>query len=432
MKKIQLLTIGIIIFILSVIPLNAASFGMSSSVREVSPNGSFTISVGGDSIGRVDLTVTNGTLSTNSVWVEQGYVSVRVTAGGSGTVTVTATPVTGFSDADGNMYSPGSRTVSINISSNSSSSSSNGSRPNTPTVNKSGDNNLSSITINNGELTPSFNKDTLDYKVNLNADVSRVTINATPSDSKSKIEGTGEKELNPGHNSIEIKVTAENGNIKTYKLDLYVDETPQVYLDYKKSKVGIIRNFDEVTIPEGFNKEDLKINDYTISTFSKDALTIIYGINELNEKSFYLFDKEQKEIINKFIPLNINNRIIYITDYESKKRNITLDTIKIEDTEVNCYKFKNEENNYCLLNVVNNEGKNIEYLYESSENTIQLFPEFLLKEKKNNINLLIYICIGLIIIPISIIIYLLLKSKKDKKEVKEINKKRGNKNEKTK
>lgn len=154
MKKLKLLTVGIFLFIVSIVSLNAASFGMSSSVREVAPNGTFVINVGGDSIGRVDLKVTNGTLSTNSVWVEMGYVSVTVTAGGSGTVTVTATPVTGFSDADANIYNPGSRTVSVNISSgsNQSSNSSTSTRPSTPTTPKSGDNNLSSLTVNNGEF----------------------------------------------------------------------------------------------------------------------------------------------------------------------------------------------------------------------------------------------------------------------------------------
>ena len=159
-----------------------------------------------------------------------------------------------------------------------------------------------------------------------------------------------------------------------------------------------------------------------------------------------LFRSEKNEIKNKFIPLNINNHTIYVTDKESERKDVILKQIKINETEVNCYEFK-ENNNYCILNVINNEGKNVEYLYETSENTIQLFPDFLLKENKNklNINMIIYICIGLMIIPLTIIIYLIIKLKKDKKEKNEIAetkeeltkiedkkfKKRGKKNEKT-
>lgn len=416
MKKLKILVMGITLFFISLLPLDAASFGMSSSVKEVKPNGTFTINVGGDCIGRVDLTVSNGTLSTNSVWVEQGYVSVRVTAGGSGVVTVTATPVTGFSDPDANMYNPGSRKVSVTISNNPSSG-----KPSTPGVQKSGDNNLSSLTVNNGELSPAFNADTLEYKVELNKDVTKLTINATPKDQKAKVEGNGEHDVKPGNNYIEIKVTAENGNIKVYKINAYVDETPEVYLDYNKEKIGIVRNYEGVNIPENFTKEDYTLNDKTISIFTSEHLTLIYGLNENNEKSFYLFNKEKNEILNKFTPLNINNHIFYIIDKESERNGVILKTIKINETEVMCYEFK-ENNNYCVLNAINNEGKNKEYLYETSENTIQLFPDFLLKEKKNklNINMIIYICIGLMLIPLTIIIYLIIKLKKDKKEKNEI------------
>lgn len=80
------------------IKVDAASFGANASVQSVNPNGKFTISVGGDSIGRVNLTATNATLSTSSVWVEQNYQTVTVTAGGSGVITITATPVAGYSD----------------------------------------------------------------------------------------------------------------------------------------------------------------------------------------------------------------------------------------------------------------------------------------------------------------------------------------------
>lgn len=436
MKKMKILLIGITLFFISIFQLDAASFKMTSSVKEIKPNGTFTINVGGDCVGRVDLTVTNGTLSTNSVWVEQGYTSVRVTANGSGVVTVTATPTAGFSDPDANEYNPGSRKISVTISNNPSSG-----KPTTPSVQKSGDNNLSSLTVNNGELSPAFNVDTLEYKVNLNKDITKLTVNATPKDSKAKVEGIKEYDVKPGNNYIEIKVTAENGNVKIYKINAYVDETPEVYLEYNKEKIGIVRNYEGVIVPENFTKEDYTLDDKMISIFASEHLTLIYGINEKNEKSFYLFNKETNKILNKFIPLNINNHIIYIIDTDTKISGVISKTIKINETEVTCYEFK-ENNNYCILNAINNEGKNKEYLYETSENTIQLLPAFLLKEKKNNINIIIYIFIGIMLIPIIIIIYLIEKLKKDKKvitETKEIItnteiekiKKRGKKHEKT-
>ena len=104
MKKCSILLLSVIFLVLFAIPVHAASFSLSAGTKQVTPGSSFSIRVGGDAIGRVNLSVTNGTLSTSSVWVEQNYVTVNVTAGQSGTVIVTATPVVGFSDADANLY----------------------------------------------------------------------------------------------------------------------------------------------------------------------------------------------------------------------------------------------------------------------------------------------------------------------------------------
>ena len=139
-------------------------------------------------------------------------------------------------------------------------------------------------------MNPSFNKDTLEYKINLNADITKININAETEDSKAIVEGTGEKDLKPGNNFIEIKVIAENGNEKIYKINAYVDETPLVFLDYNKEKIGIIRNYEGVNIPENFTKEDYTLNDKTISIFTSEHLTLIYGLNEKNEKSNFKLD----------------------------------------------------------------------------------------------------------------------------------------------
>ena len=68
---------------------------------------------------------------------------------------------------------------------------------------------LSSLTVDKGSLNPVFNKQTLDYTVELEPETKNITINGTKEDSKSSISGLGEKELVEGSNRIEIKVTAE-------------------------------------------------------------------------------------------------------------------------------------------------------------------------------------------------------------------------------
>lgn len=419
MKKIKIIIFSIAVILLSILKIDAASFSMSSSTKQVSPNGTFSISVGGDCIGRVNLSVTNGSLSNSSVWVEQGYISVTVTAGSSGQVTVTATPETGFSDADANIYNPGARSVTVNVGS-SSTSTNNPSRPSTnnPVIQKSPDNNLSSIAIDKGELSPIFSASQQEYTINLGPNENVINISAITADNKAKVDGIGEKTLTPGNNFVELIVTAENGSQKKYTLKIYVDETPQTFIEYQNNKIGIVRNYEGVIIPENFVKSEHTIDDQQITTFNNNKLTIIFGINDKKEKNFYLFDKETNKILNKFFPITINNKTIYIIDEPSKIKNAKLEKLTINDIEINCYKF--EKQNYYLLNTINAEGKNVKYLYESSENSIQLFPEFLSESNNKTMteSIIIYSLSAINIILIAVIVYLIIKIKKGEQHEK--------------
>ena len=388
MKKIKLIIFSVLAILFCCSSVNAASFSMSSKVSSVKPNGTFTVSVGGDCIGRVNLSISNGTLSTSSIWVEQGYVNVTVTAGGSGKVVVTATPVTGFSDSDANIYNPGARSVSVNIASNNTTTPT---KPTTPDTSnkKSSDNNLSSLSVDVGELSPAFDKSKTEYNLNLPASTNKIVIKGTLSDSKAKVNGLGEVTLKVGENVINITVTAENGSKKVYVIKAYVDETPQVYLNYKNEKIGVIRNNSDMPTLEDFSNSEYKIDDNTINLFTKDNLNLIYGINEKNERGFYLFNK-------------------YSND------NLTIDKITINEQEVACSKFKNGNDNYCILKVLKEDGSLKNYLYEKTEGTIQLYNDFKTcpEIKKEDKNIVVYVLSGIVFLTTSIIVFLLYKIKK--------------------
>ncbi len=81
---------------------------------------------------------------------------------------------------------------------------------------KSAVNTLSSLTLSNGTLSPSFNAETTSYTATI--DASSVTVNATKTDNYSSITGDGTKSLNYGTNTINVVVTAESGAKKTYTI----------------------------------------------------------------------------------------------------------------------------------------------------------------------------------------------------------------------
>ncbi len=424
--------------------VKAATFKITASTAQVNPNGSFSVSVGGDCIGRVNLSISNGTLSENSVWVEQNYKTVNVKAGSSGEVTITATPTAGFSDSDANEYKPGARSTKVKIISNTNNSTSQ-EKPNTqkptsqPNNNnpvkktqtvieeKSSNNLLSSLSTNIGNLVPNFDANITEYTVELPKDTKKLSINAQSQDTKSTVSGIGEFDVIPGENTIIVKVTAENGNEKTYTIKAHVDETPQVYLKYKNEEIGVVRNLKDITIPEGFKEKQHVINEYTINIFDNEHFIIIYGINSENIKNFYIVDIQKNECVTKIIPTTIGKHFFYLVDLQEEKEGFEISTIMIEDKEIVGYKFKNGFTDYFLLSVMNNEGKMIDYLYEMKEGTLQLYLESApinynhykeLVKEINNKQIIIYILITVIVITTIGGVVLFLKLRKGKLDEK--------------
>ena len=81
---------------------------------------------------------------------------------------------------------------------------------------------LQTLEVSDGTLKPSFNMDTLEY--NITTEKEEINLTATALDKTAKVEipsSTNNKvKLNIGKNEITIKVTAEDGTIKTYKITI--------------------------------------------------------------------------------------------------------------------------------------------------------------------------------------------------------------------
>ena len=80
---------------------------------------------------------------------------------------------------------------------------------------------LSGLTVEGYGLTPTFSKFTYSYDVIVEKNVDSIKIAATTLDSSAKVEGCGTTALVEGYNTIVIKVTAANGDIREYTLNIY-------------------------------------------------------------------------------------------------------------------------------------------------------------------------------------------------------------------
>ncbi len=105
---------------------------------------------------------------------------------------------------------------------------------------KNNDNTLTGLSVDGYSLTPSFGRYTTEYTVTLPATSAQATVKATKSDSGASVTGDGVINLSGAETTVNIKVTAPSGLVRTYTLHIYrpgADGTPSV--SSQKYAVGI-------------------------------------------------------------------------------------------------------------------------------------------------------------------------------------------------
>ena len=187
-------------------------------------------------------------------------------------------------------------------------------------VNYSSDNNLKSLSIEGFDITPVFNKNTLEYSVTLKPTTTSIKVNATLSDSKAKLSGVGDVEVKEGTNQINVVVTAENGTSKTYVINAVVPEKDPIEHKFGEETYNILRKLPE-TIPVNFNNATLKFDNEEVPCLQNQTLnlTLIYLRNSKNEENFYIYD-EKNDKVTLYNQIDNNELSVYIlNDIDSIK-----------------------------------------------------------------------------------------------------------------
>ncbi len=97
-----------------------------------------------------------------------------------------------------------------------------------PMPSKTGNNNnfLTAVTVEGHSLTPTFDRYTMAYSLQVGETVGAITIKTTRSNSAATVKGDGQVSLKHGENVIPITVTATSGEVRTYTLTVTREGTP--------------------------------------------------------------------------------------------------------------------------------------------------------------------------------------------------------------
>lgn len=384
-KKIRKMFCCLIMFVLLLsgvkIDTNAAGgLSISASASQVTAGGTFTVTVkaaGNYFVSNISMNVSGGTVvsglgKTSLDKGESASAKIKLT-GESCVVSVNGVGANYDTETEGSA----SASVSVN-------------KKKVVVDTRSKDNNLSSITVSEGSLSPEFNSATTEYAVNVAGSIEKITLGATASDAKASVSGVGEQTVVPGNNRFVITCTAENGSKKEYVVNVYVDETPTAYTTYGEQRLGVVRNQTDLGIPASFDATTLTLDGQEVPAYCSNQfnMTLIYMVTEAGEKNFYMYD-EEKGITSIFRPVSILGRNVIVfdlTEEEKVRENMVYSEVTIDGVALPGWTYENPDfENYIHILVMNEFGEKVFYQYEKNENSLQLYREYVPLEEEEEV-----------------------------------------------
>lgn len=435
-KKIFLIIFSIVSFVLINNDCYAASASIKSSASSITKgnNVTITLTVSSDS----PLVSIEGTLKCSGVGVNTGEdlrfddssnslysktYTLTVKPNSAGTLSCFTEGVRLTEMAKDNWQNIGNKQLSVII--------------NNPVVippkQYSSNNNLSFLGVDGYNLDNTFSKETLEYSLTLPNGTEKINIIAKTEDSKAKVTGIGEVSVVEGINKIEVKVTAENGNIKTYIINATVKELDPINVKVNDKDYSIVRKEGILELLEGYEKSTVKINEEDVLSYYNDVTKynlIILKDNEGNS-NYYLYKDGKYTLYKEYSFSGVRLHLLESKAPENYvERELTINDEKIKAYQLNTSKNnttyaldKDVLSNYYLVYAMNvNTGNENYYLIDKLENTAIRYDKelnnlFLDVNNKSNYKDYFFIaigCFGVLMVVFGIIMIVNGRKKKNK------------------
>lgn len=428
MKKIKLIILSLMMFFTGSIICYAATLNvtayLSTSQAVVGNTVTFSVKLSSSKpIGAVNysvsydsskLTHVSGTLNdiTDDHYGQTSYTltfKFRAKAQGSANITF---KVNEAYDTDLNSLSFSNKTKTLKIITQAQLESS-----------YSKNNNLSKLEVEGYKISPTFNKNTVSYSLELENEVRSINVTGSVEDSKSSVSGLGKQTLVEGVNKINIKVTAQNGSSKTYTLNVTVKELKPIVVEKDGQTYNVVRKKELIKSPNSnFVDTTIKIDQEDIPAFVNEKTnTTLVGLKDKEGNiALYTYNNGKYSPYKDF---NFDSLIVTISDKADVPKGYYETKIKIDDEEVTAYKTQGINDGFYLISAVNiSTGEEHLYQYDEKEKTIQRFNEESLDKinelnEKNNKSLYVVIGLGgLLIVTYIVLLFSTMKKKKIKND----------------
>lgn len=239
-----------------------------------------------------------------------------------------------ISDASGENFSVSANLLTVNVSNGGAAAPqpSDAQEPEatpepTPEAVLSTNNKLKELSFNGLSMTPDFNPEVLEYKVNVDYSTEVLYFTYVPGHSKQKVRLKDNSGLVPGENTVKVVVSSESGDKRVYKIQV-VKETEEQTKVREKSEKGS--------------------SDFEFSVFQK-------------KNSIFIQNQYQFEVV------NVDDENILPSGYVKT-------SVELDGKSVPAYTMENDlENNYLLMYLKGIGGEPTLYQYDREEKTIQRY-----------------------------------------------------------
>lgn len=277
-------------------------------------------------------------------------------------------------------------------------------------VEKEAEARLAELSVLGYEISPAFNKDTQEYFVEVPLTQENVTIDAKTLGSKAQIQGTGNYEVKEGNNVFEIVVTAENGETKTYKLNVAVVDKNPIIATINQKQYTVVKQAKLLKKLNLYEETTIKINDIEVPAFKNETnKLIIVGIKDENNQILYATYNDGKYDI--YTEVTSKNLLLYIT--EGKLEGYKKTSVTINEKQYSAYEINDRFVVVYAMNV--NNGEYGYYKYDKKDETFQYYEIDKAEQKEINVFVVISVILGILLV-ISIIAHIVINKKKLKIE----------------
>lgn len=195
-------------------------------------------------------------------------------------------------------------------------------------VPKSTENNLNSLQVSPGSLSPAFSAGKTSYSMMVEETVTKITVSAVPVDAKATVSLNGvQNNLKPGDNTVKITVKAENGATKVYSILVTRAQGPTPsptpspeplpLMTYRDRELVILNFDDTTTVLEGFTVTTAKYMGVDIPVI-KTVLpnqTILLLVSLLTDEGqrYFIYDEVNSSVMPYIYYTQAEKSLVFIS-----------------------------------------------------------------------------------------------------------------------